>query len=1099
MNTAIYRKRKQKIITRLIFIGLFLFSSINILLYNTIYFQIFSDSGEGEINYDLCLDGYNSTYNIDKSLNTANDLHNINFTNPFPLTTYDFSDDHIGSNPNGWNVSESGDTSIQIISDLDNHSNVVELYDNDDIINCNMFNIFSESIVSGSISFLFKSTKDSLSDNHYIYIYDKNIENGLRIKHHTNIWCSYELKIYGNICNFIANQWYYIEISFDCKEGYYDVIIRKDNKTGMILGNIELIKITGNPTAMNHIMIATSNNDVDNFAYIDDVYYSWDSKWQITDQKMPHYIRELTDTDYGSSTFNDGVFNSQLGYGIKNTDMWEAYTSRIWDSDRYDDLTTPVRNGLSNELDIYGDISTGHGVDTKLAKFRYNLTTQNLTLLWISETYIYGRGGVVNNTIFLFVQHINGSLGHIHSLDGLEGEKWSNFTSIGDIYPNLRGNYDSIKSSNISGTYYKSLCDKKDGNYTIDLIKTTDYGVTWEVGAEIYNGTYRWFETSIVHIGNGSFIGVVRDDTGNYLGQTTSSDNGETWSEIVHTNLGDDDGKKPPYIEYDNETDKVVVIYRDRSISGHPYRSHQRFSVSDAQTVFNNANAWEESKICFWGDYLTGYPHLIKISHNKYLFYFNDDVFLGSSDISLYGGLGASDADLYAGYIRWYDDTYYSVNNKMNYSFEVLDLDKRDNYIIPFNLTYSYKTNINQLINFSVWNFDLKSWELINGSSNNVSFYENVFPLNSSHINSTNDILLNFYGLNESDDFELYLGNLSVNYKWIKNSEEQYSTIERNINDCGYDVCNKKYDMTIKFNYRFVNNTKYTYFANVSINNNSFPLTIDGDYHSFDYSFHFDPTIENGYNLRFNMTNGKLYLNNITYSIHPVCQMIINNGDIYTNSTLVFLTLSSTYATEMCFKNNTGSWSVWESYETTKYLYLDGSTNNTKYIIIAKFRNNLGKSDIVNDDITFKNIFLPLNPTILINNGDIYTNNTLVNLTLYSTYANEMCFKIDNGYWSDWEIYNTSKQMNVSGSENNTKYTIYVKFKNVFGESDIVRDSIIYLVFNDGLVNDGLVNDGLVLLLSSIAIIGILIIIIQDMKKQSKKEKKQKRDNLFDC
>ena len=1084
MNTAIYRKRKQKIITRLIFIGLFLFSSINILLYNTIYFQIFSDSGEGEINYGLYYDRYNSTYDINGSLSmtndTPNDYHNINFTNPSYLTTYDFSNDRIGSNPHRWDVSESGNTSIQVIPDLDNHSNVVELYDNDDGINCNMSNIFSESIVSGSISLLFRSTKDNLADNHFIYIYDGNIENGLKIKHHTHVWYSYEYGTYGTVCNFIANQWYYIEISFDCKEGYYDIIIRKDNKTGIILGYNELIKITGTPIAMNHITIVSSNNDVDNFAYIDDIYYSWDfNYWQINDRKMPHYMRELTDTRYSSSNFNDGIFNSQFGYGIKSSGMWEAYTSRIRDSDSYDGLKTAIRKG-SDEIDFYGSIGQEHGssINRKMAKFHYNLTTQNLTLLWTSEIYSRGRGGVIDDTIFLFVDHVNGSFGHIHSLDGLEGEEWSDFESIMDIYPNIYTFYDNLKSSNISGTYYRVLhCyNETSNNFTINLLKTTNYGKTWEEGSVLNSGS-RWFETSIVHIGNGSFIGVVRDEDGNYLAQTTSSDNGETWSEIVYTNLGDDNDVKPPYIEYENETDKVIVMYRDRSIPGHPlYRSHQKFSISDAQTVFNNASAWKEPKICFWGDRLTGYPQLIRISHNKYLYYFYDD-----ADWHL-----SRDSDLYAGYIRWYDDTYYSVSNELNYSFEVLDLDKQDNYIIPFNLTYSYKTNINQLIDFSVWNFDSNSWELINSSTNNVSFNENTFPLNSSHINSTNDILLNFYGLNKSNDFELYLENLSVNYKWIKISDDQYSTIERNINDGGYDDCSKKYDMTIRFNYKFINNTKYTYFADISINNNTFSLTVDGIYHSFDYSFHFDPTIKNGYNLRFNITNGKLYVKNITYSIHPVCQMIVNNGDIYTNDTLVFLTLTSTYATEMCFKNNTGSWSIWESYETSKHLYLDGSTNNTKYIIIAKFRNNLGKSDIVNDDITFK-IFLPLNPTILINNGDIYTNNTLVNLTLYSTYANEMCFKIDNEYWSDWEIYNTSKQMNVSGSENNIKYTIYVKFKNVFGESDIVSDSIIYLVFNDGLV-----NDGLVLLLSSIAIIGILIIIIQDMKKQSKKEKKQK-------
>ena len=1052
---------------RFIFIFLIFFTPIFISFYDNIHSQIVY-SETGEIDNDLRLDGYNSTYNIDKSLNTANDFHNINFTNPSYLTTYDFSNDRIGSNPNRWYVSESGNTSIQVIPDLDNHSNVVELYDNDDRINCNISNIFSESVVSGSISLLFRATMNDLTDNHFIYIYNGIIENGLKIKHHINGWYSYEYNIYGKICDFNANQWYYIEISFDCIEGYYDVIIKKDNKTGIILGYNDMIKIKGNPIAMDHITIIASNNDVDNFAYIDDIYYSWDSKyWQITDRKMPHYIKELTDTEYGSSNLNNNIFNSQFGYGIKSSGMWEAYTFRVRDSDTYDDMKTAIRKG-SDEIDFYGNIGSKHGYidDRKMAKFRFNLTTQNLTLLWTNETLPSGKGGVINDTIFLFVDHMNGSRGYIYSLDGLEGEKWSDFVSIMNIYPNIFSYYDNLKSSNVSGTYYRVLhCfNETDNIYTTNLLKTTDYGKTWEKGPILYNGSHNWYETTITHIGNGRFIGLIREEYGgNYVAQTTSSDNGETWSKITYTNLGDGSGVKPSYIEYDKETDKVIVMYRDRSIAGHPlYRSYQKYSISDAQTVFNNASAWEDPKICFWGDRLGGYPQLIKISHNEYLYYFNED-----ADWHI-----SRDSDLYAGYIRWYNDVYYSINNNLNYSFEVLDLDKQDNYIIPFNLTYSYKTNINQLIDFSVWNFDSNSWELINSSTNNVSFNENTFPLNSSHINSTNDILLNFYGLNTPNDFELYLENLSVNYKWIKISEDQYSTIEKNIKGDVYDDCNKKYDMTIRFNYKFINNTKYSYFADILINNNIFPLSVDGIYHSFNYSFHFDPTIEIGYNLKFNITNGKLYLKNIGYSIYPVCQMTINNGDIYTNDTLVFLTLFSTYATEVCFKNNTGSWSIWESYETSKHLYLNGSVNNTEYTIFVKFRNDLGKSDIVSDDIIYKNIFLPLNPSISINNGDIYTNNTLVNLTLYSTYANEMCFKIGNGSWSDWEIYNTSKQINISGSENNTKYTISVKFKNVFGESDMVSDSIIYLV------NDNFVNNGLVLILTLSIIICLFSIIL---------------------
>jgi len=82
--------------------------------------------------------------------------------------------------------------------------------------------------------------------------------------------------------------------------------------------------------------------------------------------------------------------------------------------------------------------------------------------------------------------------------------------------------------------------------------------------------------------------------------------------------------------------------------------------------------------------------------------------------------------------------------------------------------------------------------------------------------------------------------------------------------------------------------------------------------------------------------------------------IVINNGDASTDNQLVNLTLSADGATEMCFRNGTtGTWTSWESYGTTKQLYLAGSTNNTEYTIYVKFRNAIGETSPVSDDILF--------------------------------------------------------------------------------------------------------------------------------------------------
>jgi len=175
--------------------------------------------------------------------------------------------------------------------------------------------------------------------------------------------------------------------------------------------------------------------------------------------------------------------------------------------------------------------------------------------------------------------------------------------------------------------------------------------------------------------------------------------------------------------------------------------------------------------------------------------------------------------------------------------------------------------------------------------------------------------------------------------------------------------------------------------------------------------------------------------------------IIINNGDTSTNSTLVTLTLSADGATEMCFRNGaTVTWTNWEAYATAKQSYLVGPTNNTEYLICVKFRNATGETTPVCDGILYL-IFTPLNPSIIINNGDASTYSTLVTLTLSTDGATEMCFgNYTTGPWTSWEAYSTAKQLYLRGSMNNKEYSIYVKFRNVVGETSPVSDSILYLI-----------------------------------------------------
>jgi len=187
----------------------------------------------------------------------------------------------------------------------------------------------------------------------------------------------------------------------------------------------------------------------------------------------------------------------------------------------------------------------------------------------------------------------------------------------------------------------------------------------------------------------------------------------------------------------------------------------------------------------------------------------------------------------------------------------------------------------------------------------------------------------------------------------------------------------------------------------------------------------------------------------IYYLVFPPLNpsIVINNGDISTGDNLVTLTLLADGADEVCFRNGTiSTWTAWEPYSLTKQLYLDGSLNNTEYTIYAKFQNATGETNPVSDSIFFI-VFLPLNPTISINNDDLSTNNTFVTLILSVDGADEMCFR--NGTvdtWTSWEPFSMNKQLYLEGSNNNTEYIISVKFQNEVGESNPVYDSILFLI-----------------------------------------------------
>jgi hypothetical protein len=175
----------------------------------------------------------------------------------------------------------------------------------------------------------------------------------------------------------------------------------------------------------------------------------------------------------------------------------------------------------------------------------------------------------------------------------------------------------------------------------------------------------------------------------------------------------------------------------------------------------------------------------------------------------------------------------------------------------------------------------------------------------------------------------------------------------------------------------------------------------------------------------------------------PLGTIAINNGDQYTNTDLVTLTLSAAdtigSVTQMRFSNYNINWSAWEIYRTTRYDWtlpvVDGSKT-----VFAQFRDEAGNiSSSVSDNITL-DMTAPAGCSVRINGGAGATPIINVTLTLAAAGADEVRFSNDNSTWTQWEGYTPTKAWNLLMGEG--LKTVYVQFRDSAGNLAFANSGI---------------------------------------------------------
>ena len=231
-------------------------------------------------------DSINTFYSSDKQYFTI-DYHPLSIITPENNTytepmsgyypgTYGFENDVIGSDPMGWSVYEVGGT-VTVIDSLGNHNKIVEVHSTAGD-HARLTNIFSAT-ATGTIecwvrtntiidaSIILRATDGASTDEFLISVNSS-----------TNKWVYYDGGTWYDMPGDIAaNVWYHFRIEFDCADDWHVWIdgVSQDGGVGYGYRNP--------PTQMDRLIIGTTNQPTDCYAYFDAIGYSWDSNYDIGD------------------------------------------------------------------------------------------------------------------------------------------------------------------------------------------------------------------------------------------------------------------------------------------------------------------------------------------------------------------------------------------------------------------------------------------------------------------------------------------------------------------------------------------------------------------------------------------------------------------------------------------------------------------------------------------------------------------------------------------------------------------------------------------------------------------------------------------------
>ncbi|MFX0132203.1 MAG: PKD domain-containing protein [Candidatus Hodarchaeota archaeon] len=261
-------------------------------------------------------------------------------------STFSFEDDTVGTNPNGWTISEGGARTVNVRSSLDGHDKIVELYDGDGG-NVIMEDSFS-SQTYGTVEYFFRSAKPS---ENTLVILRKDSTEVIWVRIDDNKFQTNPGGSPIDLCSASAHQWYHVRIDFCSDSSQYQglnqykyFVYIDGTKYG------EYSFISSQSSIDNCYIISGGSTAQYVYFFVDAIGYSFDSEYNIGDNKAP--FRAL---DASYLLYLDGP---QANCEIESVDLLYSYRTNIstdidfkifnYTSNQYQTLDSSVYTNFSN-------------------------------------------------------------------------------------------------------------------------------------------------------------------------------------------------------------------------------------------------------------------------------------------------------------------------------------------------------------------------------------------------------------------------------------------------------------------------------------------------------------------------------------------------------------------------------------------------------------------------------------------------------------------------------------------------------------------------------------------------------------------------------